>query len=126
MNLTFYEVSVFARVRDALLGGDQEVMTESVKFKVLADEHVAEEDTVSADELFHDLMAGFAELQAFEEGKTLRVTEVVDGERLPPIEMTAAELKTRQAARTGKAKSAPNGSAHGMTENILNEKAVAG
>ena len=90
-------------------------MTEPVKFKVMADEHVAEEDTVSADELFSDLMAGFAELQAFENGKTLRVTEVVDGERLPPTEMTAAELKARQTARNTKVKSAQNGSVRGLT-----------
>lgn len=88
-------------------------------------EHITEDETVSADELFNDIMAGFAELQAFEEdsrvnfseqvashaGKTLRITEFVDGERLPPAEMTAAELKARQAARGAKTTSARNGSA---------------
>ena len=115
-------------------------MIEPLKFRVLADEHIVEEDTVSADELFDDIMAGFAELQAFEEssiarfsegqpveeGKTLRVTEFVDGKRLQPTEITAAELKARQAARNAEAKSAQNDSVQGATGETLPEKAMAG
>lgn len=93
---------------------------------MLPDERIAEEGAVSADELFQDLMAGFAELQAFEDGKTLRVTAVVDGERLPPIEITAAKLKAQRTARNAKAKAAHNGSSPGLMGETLDEKAVAG
>ena len=83
--------------------------------------HIAEEGIVSADELFDAIMAGFAELQAFEDGKILRVTEIVDGERLPPTEITSAELQARQTARAVKAKSAQNGSAWHSRRNTSRE-----
>ena len=89
-------------------------MTKPIKFEVLPDEHIAEDETVNGDALFNDIMAGFAELEDFaeghtaqfsgaqaaagEQGKTLRVSEYVDGEHIPATMLTQKELTARQAA----------------------------
>ncbi len=89
-------------------------MSEPIRFEVLADEHVEEEETVSGDELFNNIMAGFAELEEFaqagtahfsssqasgEQAKSLRVTEYIDGERVSPVMLTQEDLTARRASR---------------------------
>ena len=113
-------------------------MNEPIKYQMLPDEHIMEDETVSADELFCDLMAGFAELEAFEESstacsselttiegsKTLRVTEYVEGERLPPADLTVGQLEARRSARKEAAKSGQNSFAQAANDNGMHRKSV--
>ena len=46
-------------------------MSESIRWEVLPDEYIEDDETVSADELFNDIMAGFEDLERHAQGVTL-------------------------------------------------------
>ena len=53
-------------------------MSEPIRFEVLPDEYIEEDETVRADELFQDIMAGFMDMERHAQGEiTLRITERV-------------------------------------------------
>lgn len=74
------------------------MMNEPIEIELIPDDEPEEDEgTIDAEELFSTLMEGFQHSQKWHDGSgTVRHTQIIDGERIGPINVTKSEYAQLQ------------------------------